>query len=66
MNYVFYRYVLVLLGLCNMIKFAVKFVLFGLSKRSLGENHLIVLVNLLSVSLTDLQCERRVQVQKLS
>lgn len=49
-----------------MIQFAVKLVLLRLSKRSLGENHLIVLVNLLSVSLTDLHCERHVQVQELS
>lgn len=60
------RYVLAVLGLCAVIQFAVKLVLFGLSKRSLGENHLIVLVNLLSMSLTDLHCERRVQVKKLS
>lgn len=60
------RNILVLLGLCDMIQFAVMLVLFRLSKRSFGENHLIVLFNLLSVSLTDLHGERRVQVQKLS
>lgn len=66
MNDVSNRYVLVVLGLCAVIQFAVKLVLFGLGECSLGENHLIVLVNLLSVSETDLHCERRVQVQKLS
>lgn len=66
MNDVFNRYVPVLLGLCDVIQFAVKLVLFRLSKCSLGENHMVVLVNLLSVSLTDLLCERRVQVQKPS
>lgn len=66
MNDVFNRYVLVLLAVCHMIQFAVELVLFRLSKRSLGENHLIVLVHLLAVSPTDLHCERRVQVQKLS
>lgn len=66
MNDVSNRYVLVVLGLCAVIQFAVKLVLFGLGECSLGENHLIVLVNLLSVSETDLHCEWRVQVQKLS
>lgn len=58
MNDVSNRYVLVVLGYCAVKQFAVKLVVFGLSKCSLGEKHLIVLVNLLSVSLTDLHCER--------
>lgn len=66
MNDVPNRDVPLFLSRCAVIQFAVKFSLFGFSESGLGENHLAVLVNLLSISLTDLGCERCVQVQKLS
>lgn len=39
------------------ISFAVQFPLFRLSESSLGENQLVVLVNLHSIHLTELGCE---------
>lgn len=66
MNDVSYRDIPLFLSRCAVVHLAVMFSLFGFSESGLGENHLAVPVNLLSISLTDLGCERRVQIQKLS